>query len=174
MAVRPPAPASPPSASAIPLAPERYRLQVTIDRTLLEKMRLAKDMLGHALPSGDDAAVLDRALTVLLLDLAKKRFAVTDRPRSSPGTSPDSRHIPAEVKRVVWVRDLGRCAFVGAERRCEERRFLEFHHVKPYGVGGLPTAANIQLRCRRHNDYEARVYFSRDDKTLAERGEAGP
>ena len=157
-------PSAQPAASTTPLAPERYRLQVTIDRSLLEKIRLAKDMLGHAVPSGDDAAVLDRALTVLLLDLAKKRFAATDRPRPSSGTAPDSRHIPAEVKRAVWVRDLGRCAFVGAGRRCEERRFLEFHHVKPYAVGGEPTAANIQLRCRKHNDYEARVYFARDER----------
>jgi hypothetical protein len=170
-------PSGPPPSTTTPLAPDRYRLQVTIDRTLLEKIRLAKDMLGHAVPSGDDAAVLDRALTVLLQDLAKKRFAATDRPRPSPGTAEDSRHIPAEVKRAVWLRDLGRCAFVGAGRRCEERRFLEFHHVKPYAVGGPPTADNIQLRCRRHNDYEARVYYSRDDEPLAggaARGKAGP
>lgn len=166
-------PATPPPSSTTPLAPDRYRLQVTIDRTLLEKIRLAKDMLGHAVPSGDDAAILDRALTVLLQDLAKKRFAATDRPRPFSGPAPDSRHIPAEVKRAVWLRDLGRCAFVGSGRRCEERRFLEFHHVKPYAVGGAPTADNIQLRCRRHNDYEARVYFSRDDEPPAERGEAG-
>ncbi len=38
---------------------------------------------------------------------------------------------------------------------------MEFHHVRPFAVGGAPTADNIQLRCRRHNDYEARVFFGR-------------
>ncbi len=166
LATPPPAlrfPASP-SASTTPLAPDRYKLQVTIGASTVEKIRLAKDMLGHAVPSGDDAAILDRALTALLVDLAKAKFAATDRPRPSPGTGPDSRHVPADVRRAVWVRDLGRCAFVGLGRRCDERRFLEFHHVKPYAVGGAPTVANIQLRCKRHNNYEASVYFARDDR----------
>jgi hypothetical protein len=47
-------------------------------------------------------------------------------------------------------------------RRCEERRFLEFHHVKPYAVGGEATSHNIALRCRSHNTHEARVFFARD------------
>jgi hypothetical protein len=131
-----------------PLAPERYKFQVTIGAGTLDKLRLAKDMLGHAVPTGDEAVVLDRALTALLVDLARSRFGATDRPRPAPGTSSGSRHIPAEVKRAVWVRDLGRCAFVGTPaRRCEERRFLEFHHVKPYAVGGEATLANVELRC---------------------------
>jgi len=153
-----PPPAS--SAGVTPLAPDRYKLQLTIGGETLEKLRLAKDMLRHAVPSGDDAAILDRALTALLADLARKKFAAASQPRLSRGTAPGSRHIPAEVKRVVWLRDLGRCAFVGTNaQRCTERGFLEFHHVRPYAAGGGATVENVQLRCRRHNDYEARVYF---------------
>ena len=121
-------------------------------------------MLRHAVPSGDDAAILDRALTALLADLARKKFAVTEAPRPSRGTAPGSRHVPAEVRRAVFLRDLGRCAFVGTDgRRCHERGFLEFHHLRPYAVGGEATVENIQLRCRRHNDYEARTYFGHGD-----------
>jgi hypothetical protein len=142
------------------LSPDRYRLQVTIAGETLEKLRLAQDMLRHAIPSGDEAAILDRALTALLANLAKEKFAATDRPRPSRGAPSGSRHVPAEVKRAVWLRDLGRCAFVGTGgRRCAERAFLEFHHVQPYAAGGEASVGNIQLRCRRHNDYEARAYF---------------
>jgi len=155
-----PAPAS--LAAPTPLSPNRYKVQFTIAGDTLEKLRLAKDMLRHAIPSGDDAAILDRALTALLADLARKKFAATDQPRPWRGTAPGSRHIPAEVKRAVWLRDLGLCAFVGTDgRRCTERAFLEFHHVQPYAVGGEATVENVQLRCRRHNDHEARVYFGR-------------
>jgi len=149
------------SGEVTPLAPERYRLQVTIGGSTLEKLRLAKDMLRHAIPSGDDAAVLDRAFTALLADLARTKFAATESPRPSRAATPGSRHIPAEVRRAVWLRDLGRCAFVGTDgRRCNERAFVEFHHLRPYAAGGEADAENIQLRCRRHNDYEARAYFA--------------
>jgi hypothetical protein len=151
-----------PSGEVTPLAPDRYRLQCTIDGATLEKLRLAKDMLRHAIPSGDDAAILDRAFTALLADLARSRFAAVDNPQPPRAPAPGSRHVPAEVKRAVWVRDLGRCAFVGTDgRRCNERAFVEFHHVRPYAAGGEATVENIQLRCRRHNDYEARAFFDR-------------
>jgi hypothetical protein len=146
-----------------PLSPDRYRYQLTIGGSTLEKLRLAKDMLRHALPSGDDEAVLDRALTALIADLARKKFAAEEKARPSRRQAPGSRHVTASVKRAVWVRDLGRCAFVGTDgHRCRERAFVEFHHVRPYAVGGEASVENIQLRCRRHNGYEARVYFARD------------
>ncbi len=114
----PPAPVSPetgltaeplsvPRAAVTPLSPDRYKLQLTIGGATLEKLRLAKDMLSHAIPSGDDAAVLDRALTALLVDLAKKKFADTRKPRRSRAKDPRARDASAAVKRAVWVRDLG-------------------------------------------------------------------
>ena len=64
------------------------------------------------------------------------------------------------LDRLVWDRDEGRCAFVGITgRRCEERKFLEFHHVKPWAASGPPTVENLALRCRAHNRYEAERYF---------------
>jgi len=149
-----------------PVAPG-HPVQLTVSAETFEKLRLAKDMLRHALPSGDDAALFDRALSALLDELAKKKFAATDSPRPQRDTSPTSRHVPAQVKREVWLRDVGRCAFVGGGgRRCGERAFLEFHHVRPYAAGGAATLDNIELRCRRHNDYEARRYFRRDEPDL--------
>ncbi len=44
-------------------------------------------------------------------------------------------------------------------RRCTERAFLEFHHIRPYALGGPTSAENISLRCRRHNQYEAELVF---------------
>jgi hypothetical protein len=169
-----------PPPSVAPLSPDRYRLQVTIGGETLEKLRLARDLLRHAIPSGDAAALLDRALTALLVDLARTKFAATDAPRASraaagPRASADSRHVPAEVKRAVFLRDLGRCAFVSPDgRRCNERAFVEFHHVRPYAAGGEATAANIQLRCRRHNAYEARAFFDEATRFRTSRPSRSP
>jgi hypothetical protein len=91
VAAIPPSPPSPPSpATVVPLSPDRYKVQVTIGGDTLEKLRLAKDMLRHAIPSGDEATILDRALTALLADLARKKFGAADRPRPSRVTTPRS------------------------------------------------------------------------------------
>ena len=143
-----------------PLAPERYEIRFTASAEVREKLRVAQDLLGHAIPSGDLAQVFDRALTLLVADLARKKFAATGRPRRTRGQSDESRNIPADVKRLVDRRDQRRCAFVAPNcRRCDERRFLEFHHVVPYAAGGKPTAENIQMRCRAHNGYEADLFY---------------
>src|SRR2546425_12412495 len=111
-AVLPPAPPRPQLVT--PLAPDRYKVQFTVSAKTCEKLRLAQDLLRHAIPDGDAGAIFDRALTVLLEDLAKKKFSATDHPQPSQAPAPGSRHIPAEVKRKVWIRDGGPCAFVGA------------------------------------------------------------
>jgi hypothetical protein len=156
------APLPVPRAAVTPLSPDRYKLQLTIGGDTLEKLRLAKDMLSHAIPSGDDAALLDRALTALLVDLAKKKFADARKPRRARPTKQGARAPSAAIKRAVWVPDLGRCAFIGATgHRCNERRFVEFHHVDPHVLGGEASVDKIELRCRHHNDYEGRLYFGK-------------
>ncbi len=157
-------PAPPPARPALvaPLAPERYKVQFTASAETYEKLRLAQALLRHQIPDGDLGTIVDRALTALLADLARRKCAATARPRRGRGPAPGSRHLPAEVTRAVWLRDGGRCAFVGRNgRRCAEQGFLEFHHVTPYAAGGASTADNIQLRCRAHNGYEAERDFGR-------------
>ena len=113
------------------------------------------------MPNGDPAVIFDRALTLLLAQLERKTLAQTDRPRASGKANPAARHIPAAVKRAVWARDEGRCAFVGSAGRCTATRYLEFHHVVPFAEGGPTAASNLQLRCRTHNAYEAEMRFGR-------------
>lgn len=131
-----------------PLAPERYKIQFTASREMHKKLRYAQDLLRHAVPTGDIAVVFERALAALREQLEKQKCASTLQPREPhPGAS-GSRHIPAAVRREVWRRDGGRCAFVGSRGRCSERGFLEFHHLVPFAAGGAPDANNIELaRC---------------------------
>ncbi len=114
----------------------------------------------HAIPSGDPAQIVGRALQVLVEDLVRRKFAVGRRPRASKGQPDESRNIPAEVQRTVFIRDRGRCAFIGTHgRRCGERAFVEFHHLIPYAAGGRTTVENLALRCHAHNAYEAEVFY---------------
>ena len=123
-------------------------------------LREAQDLLRHAIPNGDPAQVIERALRLLVEELRRKKYATTDRPRGGRGMAPGSRAIAAKVRRGVGSRDDGRCTFVGKTgRRCNERAFVEFHHDEPYGIGGEGTIENIQLLCRAHNAYESERFY---------------
>jgi HNH endonuclease len=166
--VVPPAPPLPPERRAVdrpvvaPLAPERYRVQFTIGKQTQEKLRRLQELMRREIPDGDPATIFDRGLTLLLADVERKKLAATPKPRPPRAATPGSRTIPAHVRRAVARRDRGECAFVAKDaRRCGERSFLEFHHVRPYAQGGAATVENIALRCRAHNAYEAEVVFGR-------------
>jgi len=140
-----------------PVAPQKFVLQLTMDGSTHDKLRYAQDLLGHQVPDGDIATVLDRALDLLVERLERTRFGITDRPgRPGATPAPGSHYVPAHVKRVVVKRDQCRCAYVSESgRRCEARKRLEFDHAVPVARGGESTVENVRLRCRAHNQYEA-------------------
>ena len=80
-----------------PLAPERFKVQMTVSRETHDKLRRVQDLLRHQVPDGDPAVVFDRALTLLLQDLERKKLADTRRPRPACASTPASRHVPAAV-----------------------------------------------------------------------------
>jgi hypothetical protein len=142
-----------------PLSAERFKLEMTIDGETQEMLLYARDLLGHTIPSGDLAQVLHWALREAIVRLEKQKFGRTSRPRGQR-SSTETRYIPIPVRRAVWERDGGRCAFVSEDgHRCGSTQRVEFHHVDPAACGGEATVEDIELRCRAHNQYEAEVDF---------------
>lgn len=213
-----------------PTAPGRYSLRVTISQETADKLRRAQALLAHALPAADAAVVLDRALTLLLAQLERRKAGAPRKPRrracaagpkpaktarldtASPPAVPDvsgprlpveapcpaatesvalasprppdtatrphrrSRYIPAAVRRAVWDRDGGCCAYVSSSgTRCTATAALEFHHRIPFAEGGASTTDNISLACGRHNRVEADRWFNfdRTEFGVAESGRRG-
>ena len=150
-----------PPTRLIPTAPDRYTLQVTVSKATHDKLRHAQALLGHQVPSGEVAEVLDRALDALIAQLERRKFAATSSPRPRPQRhSTNPRHIPGEVKRAVWERDGGQCTFVSESgHRCPARSRLEFDHAEPVARGGRATVEGIRLRCRAHNQLAAEQAF---------------
>jgi hypothetical protein len=138
-----------------PLAPRRYLLKLTIGQETHDKLQSAKTLLRHVIPDGDTEQILNRAIGLLLDQLERTKWARSSTPRGNASRVGKGRHIPAATKREVWRRDGGRCVFKGSEGCCGETAFLEYHHVVPFAAGGATDAANLQLRCRAHNAYEA-------------------
>jgi 5-methylcytosine-specific restriction endonuclease McrA len=172
-----------------PLSVDTYKVEFTLSQQGYVRLRRAQNLLRHTIPNGDAAVIFERALSVLVRDLEKKKFALTPRPRAAAATETRTterrandkknvpahsktkiktkskryaRHIAAQVKREVWKRDGGRCAFVGTHGRCRERALLEFHHVIPFADGGSASIDNLQLRCRAHNQHEAILWSGLD------------
>jgi hypothetical protein len=161
--------AAPPAASTRPivqpLAPARYRVQLTVDQELYDKIGRARELLSHQIPDRDLAKVLDRALTLLISERMNAKFATRPagakgRGRRRSSARSRSRHIPHWIRRAVLARDGEQCTFVGSDgRRCGERHLLEFDHLRPWALGGLHALDNLRLVCRAHNQHRARKVF---------------
>jgi 5-methylcytosine-specific restriction endonuclease McrA len=167
-------PAGSPGPTARPitaLSPRRYKIEITIDEATHDKLR---SPVGR-----EPAAIVSRAIDVLLADTLKRKAATTERPRPAApargGSSQQStRRIPAALRRAVWQRDCGRCCYVNAEgRRCNATSNVEFHHKIPFARGGCHDANNVELRCASHNQYQADLDFGRGFMN-ARRGRAAP
>ncbi len=60
---------------------------------------------------------------------------------------PRSRAIPAFTERSI-LRDFGdRCMVEG----CENRRFLDYAHIRPFRLGGRQVPANLLRLCKEHH-----------------------
>ncbi len=70
------------------------------------------------------------------------------------GKSPKkSRHVPALVKHEVTLRDQGQCVHVNSftGKRCENKRWIEQHHITEFAHGGEHTLKNLETLCWAHH-----------------------
>jgi hypothetical protein len=153
-----------------PLARGRYRVQFSASEALRDKL----ERLQALRPGADLATLVEQAVTAELERLEARRFGRTKAPRKTlaeADTSAGPRAIPAPVRRAVYERAGGRCAFMDARgRRCEARSRLQFHHRHPYGHGGDRTPENISLLCRSHNQYLAEIDYGQTAMARHRRG----
>ena len=153
-----------------PLGQDRFKVQFTATRELRDKLREAQALLRHQVPDGNLAEIFDRALTLLVREAKRRKFAATSHPASrraidAGNVDPTraSRHIPAEIKRAVVARDRGRCSFRSRTgRRCDALDLLEFHHKDPWARSRRHEVDRIELRCRAHNHHAAVRDFGRN------------
>jgi hypothetical protein len=73
----------------LPLAPQLYKLQVTITEETQMKLKQAQELIRHQIPDGSTAKILDRALDLLVEKLKKQKFGGEGRKRRRAlGTRP--------------------------------------------------------------------------------------
>lgn len=58
-----------------------------------------------------------------------------------------TRAVPAAMRRALEARDEGRCRFPG----CENRRWVDAHHIRHWARGGETKLDNLVLLCGHHH-----------------------
>jgi 5-methylcytosine-specific restriction endonuclease McrA len=156
-----------------PVSESHYSLRVTVDRAFKQEFEQLKALLAHKIPDGDFEAVLREAIGCSLAMHAKRKGAVEpSRKRKSPPPKksdlgekhrPAARErIPTAVRREVWRRDGGRCAWRGPDGHvCGSTWKVEVDHIRPVALGGASTVDNCRLLCQPHNQLHAEQTFGR-------------
>jgi HNH endonuclease len=144
-----PAPPAPDLDRVEPLTADLRRFHITVSKRFLEKLAAARDALSHTLPDANTEAFLEAALD-LLLEKSDRKKGLVKKPRTAPAQpSARPRHIPAEVKRAVWIRDGGKCQWpTDSGGICGSTRQLELDHIVPVARGGRSTIDNLRVTCR--------------------------
>jgi hypothetical protein len=137
----------------------RMEFRFAAGQPFVQAVERLRAMLWHKFPAGRLEDVLFEAAR----DFIARRDPARERKRMLSGGFREarrSRRVPAALRRVVWRRDGGRCAFSGPAGRCGESRGLEIDHVLPWAQGGRSDeSSNLRLLCRAHNQSEARRVF---------------
>jgi hypothetical protein len=71
----------PARASITALGPDRFKLQLMLDKDMHDQLEQLQDLLRHQNPSGDLARILERAVSELHERTMKQRFAQTQMPK---------------------------------------------------------------------------------------------
>jgi hypothetical protein len=155
---------------------KKWKVEGTVSERVKQKLDKCKSLLSSKYPKGVDYDALFDELTEVFLEKTDPERRIERRQKRSenktetsrtPSTSPENndrtRYIQAEVRDEVWVKNNGRCAFVGANgKRCNSSHNLQFdHHPIPFGRGGPSTANNLRLLCAKHNRHTAEQVFGK-------------
>jgi 5-methylcytosine-specific restriction endonuclease McrA len=162
----PPVPAPPPvdsrndSIEVLP-PPSRIRMAFTADDEFLGMVERLKNMRRHKFPQGRLEDLLKEAVGVALEQFDPMRTTRKRKPGSEIKRGARRRRIPIPIKREVWKRDGGMCAYLAEDgTRCGSRSFIEYDHIVPWALGGASDqASNVRVLCRAHNLRAARRRF---------------
>jgi 5-methylcytosine-specific restriction endonuclease McrA len=140
---------------------EKFFVQFLASEALIAKFEKAKTLLSNRKPGASVAEVL----AVVLGEFIERRSPAArqrrrdarreknhSRRREWNAASRRTRHIAAEVRDEVLVRDQGECSYVAPDgTRCRSKNAVQIDHIRPWAVGGGNESSNLRLLCAAHN-----------------------
>jgi hypothetical protein len=144
-----------------PITETKRELRVLIDKDLESMIERIKDLESQRTKK---PATLEETLIAMAklflenkdpLEKAKKvekknelKISIHRKPEHSQAPKLSARRkIPESILRQVYVRDRGQCQ----EPKCNERKWLEVHHLKPWSQGGGHELPNLLTLCFFHH-----------------------
>ena len=157
-----------------PVAEERLEMRIGISPKLSGKLSRVKDLLSQKKKKACTLEEAVEAMTELFLDredpvrkaervlssrrkeTIRERAQVAEKVAAPPPFAKSRRRapLPAEIQHAVNLRDQGQCRFVDPSgRRCQQRRWLHAHHIKPVASGGNDESSNLATLCAAHHRF---------------------
>ena len=132
------------------------------DEELLALQQRARELLSHAIPSGDRLEIAKVAYRVLIAHLEKTKRAKTDKPR--PPKAEATKAIPRHATRTMFEEHGEQCCYVDERTgaRCPSRAFIERDHIDMRCHGGTHDATNLRPFCKAHNLWLAKLKLGRE------------
>ena len=140
-------------------------IKFVADTELQKEIEDVKFLLSHKNPNMGFAELLKELIQIAKkqIDPRLKKGKVIRREIQTFRSAADleSRYIPQEIKKEVWLRDKGCCQFKDplTQRICQSRFQLQIEHRIAKALGGSETLENLELLCRNHNYFRATKAF---------------
>jgi hypothetical protein len=164
------------SRAAVSLGLDEAALRVVRRVQDLESQRLRRAATLEEAIAAMGEAYLEKHDPLKKAERAKVRAEQAEkRGKLGPGPAPAPKQEPADaaapvtglasrermeatLKHQATLRDGARCAHRDADgTRCDQRRWLDIHHVVPVARGGRNTVDNLVTLCRSHHALEHRA-----------------
>ena len=124
---------------------DRIKLQISISERTLENLNKVRDIESKKL---NRQISFEETLESLLDFYLTKCDPVQ---KSTRALNKKRKPIPAQIKHDVITRDNNQCTFTKNGTRCNNRRWIHFHHIKSVAEGGQNTPENLTLLCSEHH-----------------------
>jgi len=133
------------------ISPEVIHFQAPISPKLMNQLNRAKEVLSQRKQKACSLAEVLEEMTCLFLKKNDpvekgKRNLKNDKLVCRP-VSPGKKHMPAQIRHAVMVRDKGKCQQPG----CGQSRWVELHHLQPVSKGGPHSVQNLKTLCFQHH-----------------------
>lgn len=123
----------------------------------MQSIRRAQDLLSQQLGKG--ATLEDVSEAALEFYLSKKdplRVPVKTRkckPAPAKAAHPKQRQaLKVSIRRRVHHQNESQCSHIDEQgQRCQQRRHLHIHHIKPVWEGGTNEIGNLTILCSGHH-----------------------
>lgn len=148
---------------------DRVKLEVGLSEAQMLELRRAQDLLCQ---SRRRTVSLEETIGVLTSEFLKRadpverarrhtvRRGATVQPSKQVGelvTRQVRSPIPAPILHAVNLRDQRRCTQrLPGGSRCNQTRWVDFHHIIPVCEGGPNTVENLTTLCAAHHKYQHR------------------